>query len=285
MDLGFAIGLDGSGNIYVWGYSLATWGSPIRAFVVAADQFRPSSTPPAACSGTPSLGDGQRLQQRPGRGRERQLLCGRRQPGDLGLPGQSHGGLSRRLPGLDDRQNQRQRVLQWNTFHGGTNHDYAYGAALDASGGLYVVGESRTTWGTPLSSYSGGSDITVVKLNASTGASQWHTFYGQAGTDRPMGLRSTAAAISSSSAPAARRGARRSTHSPAAARMGSLSDSSPTGRFWGILSSGGPEMTVAARGVDKAGTIYLGGFSTPPGARRISPMAGAPRTGSSSGSA
>ncbi len=31
--------MDGSGNVYVGGYSYATWGSPIRAYTSSADAF------------------------------------------------------------------------------------------------------------------------------------------------------------------------------------------------------------------------------------------------------
>ena len=110
MDLGFAIGLDGSGNIYVSGYSLATWGSPIRAFVVAADQFLAKLDASGSLLWNTFLGGtGNDYNNGLAVDGSGNCLCRRRQPGDLGLPGQSHGRLSRRLPGLDDRQGQQQR--------------------------------------------------------------------------------------------------------------------------------------------------------------------------------
>ena len=38
-DNGQAIAVDGSGNVYVAGYSDATWGSPVRAYTGGADAF------------------------------------------------------------------------------------------------------------------------------------------------------------------------------------------------------------------------------------------------------
>lgn len=69
-------------------------------------------------------------------------------------------------------------VLQWNTFHGSTSDDYGYAVALDSTGNLYVAGGSKSAWGNPLNSHSGGYDIAVLKLDSATGALQWNTFYG-----------------------------------------------------------------------------------------------------------
>ena len=38
-DWGYGIAVDGSGNIYVIGYSNATWGSPVRAYTAGNDAF------------------------------------------------------------------------------------------------------------------------------------------------------------------------------------------------------------------------------------------------------
>ncbi len=38
-DYGTGIAVDGSGNVYVGGYSTATWGSPIRAYTSSTDAF------------------------------------------------------------------------------------------------------------------------------------------------------------------------------------------------------------------------------------------------------
>ena len=79
-------------------------------------------------------------------------------------------------------------TYQWHTFYGSGN-DIAYGIAVDGSGNVYVTGYSDDTWNgpsgqSPLNAYNGGGsgiNIFVLKLNSS-GAYQWHTFYG-AGDD------------------------------------------------------------------------------------------------------
>jgi hypothetical protein len=71
----------------------------------------------------------------------------------------------------------------WHTFHGGGNRDVAYGIAVDSIGNVYVTGYSvSNNWGGALHAFSGGSDIFVLKLDSS-GAYQWHTFYGSSTDD------------------------------------------------------------------------------------------------------
>ena len=68
-------------------------------------------------------------------------------------------------------------VYQWHTFyHAGG------GIAIDRSGNVYEAGGDDGTWNgpagqNPLNAYSGGDDILLRKLDSS-GAYQWHTFYG-----------------------------------------------------------------------------------------------------------
>src|ERR1043166_4863094 len=79
--------------------------------------------------------------------------------------------------------------LVWNTFLGGSKSDLATGVAVDSSGNIYVVGWSTATWGSPVRSFSGGSDAWAAKVD-STGHLIWHTFLGGPGvnTDFDNGL-------------------------------------------------------------------------------------------------
>ena len=72
--------------------------------------------------------------------------------------------------------------FEWHTFVGGLGDDNASELAIDASGNLYVTGSSDASWNgpgsaAPLNAYSGDLDILVFKLNSS-GDYLWHTFYG-----------------------------------------------------------------------------------------------------------
>ena len=78
-------------------------------------------------------------------------------------------------------------AYQWHTFYGSGSYGSGYGIAVDTNGNVYVTGGSNATWGSPISSHSGGDDIVIIKLNSS-GAYQWHTFYGSSNYDWGFGI-------------------------------------------------------------------------------------------------
>jgi hypothetical protein len=76
---------------------------------------------------------------------------------------------------------------QWGTYYGGTAGEAAYHCATDASGNVYLTGESKSTTGiatTGAHQTSKGSleDAFLVKFNSS-GVRQWGTYYGGSGND------------------------------------------------------------------------------------------------------
>ncbi len=188
-DQGYAIGLDSVGNIYVSGYCTGTWGAPIRAFSGNNDQYVAKLGPDGALLWNTFLG---------GTGHDYNSSLTVDSTGNsyaVGVSLASWGAPVNPMvvspAGYRDMTVAKLNssgTLQWNTFHGGTSHDYGLGIALDPYGGLYVAGACQTTWGTPLNPYSGGKDMTVVKLNAGTGVLAWHTFFGQAGTDEGLAI-------------------------------------------------------------------------------------------------
>lgn len=78
-------------------------------------------------------------------------------------------------------------AILWNTFLGGSGHDSAAAIVLDASGNLVLTGTSDATWGWPASPHSGGFDAFVARLDT-TGALQFNTFLGGAGSEGGSGL-------------------------------------------------------------------------------------------------
>jgi hypothetical protein len=77
-------------------------------------------------------------------------------------------------------------VRQWATYYGGTGTDHGYGISADASGNVYLSGltksESGIASGCNQSAYGGLEDAFLVKFSAS-GARQWATYYGGGGDD------------------------------------------------------------------------------------------------------
>ena len=81
---------------------------------------------------------------------------------------------------------------QWHTFYGSPGGDLGQGIALDGNGGVYIVGYSVSSWNgpagqSPLHAYTALEDITVIKLDSS-GAYQWHTFYGSTNMEYGNGI-------------------------------------------------------------------------------------------------
>ena len=78
-------------------------------------------------------------------------------------------------------------AYQWHSFYGSaTDDDNASGITFGANNALYLTGSSAATWNVgataPLHSFSGNSDISILKLDTD-GDYYWHTFYGSASSD------------------------------------------------------------------------------------------------------
>ena len=79
-------------------------------------------------------------------------------------------------------------VRLWGTYYGGTGSDIGYSCATDASGNVYLVGNTKSTTGMAttgahLATFGGGDWYAfLVKFNSS-GVRQWGTYYGGTGRD------------------------------------------------------------------------------------------------------
>ncbi len=78
-------------------------------------------------------------------------------------------------------------VYQWHTFYGSAGFDEGNGITVDENGNVYVAGTSEDSWNgpsdvAPLNPYSGNSSLTIIKLD-DAGNYQWHTFYPSRGSD------------------------------------------------------------------------------------------------------
>ncbi|MDW8417697.1 MAG: hypothetical protein RML92_09135 [Bacteroidia bacterium] len=78
--------------------------------------------------------------------------------------------------------------LNWGTYYGGSSQDKGHGCTVDASGNVYLVGETFSNSGISTSgayrtTLGGSLDAFLVKFNSS-GVRLWGTYYGGSGNDR-----------------------------------------------------------------------------------------------------
>ncbi len=178
-DYGYGIAVDGSGNSYVTGISVATWGSPVNLHAGGGNAditvLKLNSSGELQWNtfyGSTSTDYGYGIAIRSGNS----YVTGTSQD-TWGTPVHPFSGSG--LGDITVLKLNSSGALQWHTFHGSTSIDYGYGIAVDGSGNIYVTGYSQATWGSPLHAYSGSADIAALKLNNS-GILQGNTFYGAA---------------------------------------------------------------------------------------------------------
>jgi hypothetical protein len=83
-------------------------------------------------------------------------------------------------------------TYQWHTFYGSSDDDDGFGIAIGKDGGIHITGRSYQSWlgdddAEPVHPFSGGTDLFVQKLDG-RGAYQWHTFYGSKDYDTGSGI-------------------------------------------------------------------------------------------------
>ena len=184
-DEGDGVAVDGSGNVYVTGYSTATWGSPLRAYGGSFDAFAAKLDSSGnlawntflGASGVEDFGQGVAVD-----GSGNVYVTGN-SAATWGSPVRAFtGGYDAFVAKLNSSGN-----LTWNTFLGSGDSDVGRGIAVDGSGNVYVAGYSGATWGSPVRAYSSGLDAFAAKLNSS-GNLTWNTFLGGSAGDLGRGV-------------------------------------------------------------------------------------------------
>lgn len=180
-DAGSALALDPTGQVFLCGYSFASWGTPIRshkggygdAFVAKLDSQG------ALLWHTFVGGDG-------GDGCADMALDASGKVYVIGTSDATWGNPIRAFAfnGLSDAfvaKLDSQGALLWHTFLGGGDPDVGTAIALDSGSHAYITGESFGTWGNPLRAFNDGGppniDAFVAKLDPQ-GALAWNTFLG-----------------------------------------------------------------------------------------------------------
>lgn len=170
-DYGRRVAVDGSGNVYVTGWSPSGWGGhPVHGFTGADDAFAAKlDAATGALAWHTFLG---------GKGNDDSVGIALDRLGHLYLAGSSDaswGSPGHAYAALDDafvaELETTTGALLWHTFLGGKRSDFAYGVAVDGGANVYLTGLSLAPWGSkPVRAYAGGQDAFVARLDAASGA-------------------------------------------------------------------------------------------------------------------
>ena len=187
-DHGFGIAVDAGGNVYVTGYSVGSWGSPVRAHSGSADVFVAKLSSDGGLLWNTFLGSSNNdFSYGIAVDAGGNVYVTGRSDASWGSPVRAYSG------GYGDAfvaKLNNNGSLQWNTFLGGSNNDYGHGIAVDAGGNVYVTGDSDGSWGSPVRAHSESQfdkDAFVAKLN-NNGSLQWNTFLGGSNNDYGHGI-------------------------------------------------------------------------------------------------
>jgi hypothetical protein len=173
------LAVDAGGNIYVTGYSDATWGLPVGTYTEGIDAFVAKLDSSGSLTWNTFLG---------GSGTDYSMGITIDGSGNIYVSGESSttwGFPVRGYTADDDgfvAKLDSSGSLTWNTFLGGSGDDFAENIAVENSGTIYVTGESDASWGSPVGAYTEGIDAFVAKLDSS-GSLTWNTFLGGSGND------------------------------------------------------------------------------------------------------
>jgi hypothetical protein len=178
-DVGTSIAVDGNGNVYVVGYSAATWGAPVSAYVGGYDVFTAKLNDSGALQWNTFLGSSSNdVSYSIAVDGSGNVYVAGESGANWGSPTNAHaGGIDALVAKLDNSG-----ALQWHTFLGSSDYDNGHSIAVDGNGNVYLTGESYASWDSPVSSYAGDSDAFAAKLDNS-GLLQWNTFLGSSNTD------------------------------------------------------------------------------------------------------
>jgi hypothetical protein len=178
-DGSFSMAADGYGNVYVAGYSGASWGTPVNPHAGTDDAFAAKFDSSGRLQWHTFLGSADRdfgyAIAIDGYGN---VYVAGTSDDTWGTPVNPHAGGSDAFVAKLNSSG----LLEWHTFLGSALADRGNGVAVDGDGNIYVGGYSESTWGAPLNAQAGQHDAFVAKLNSS-GVRQWHTFLGSADSD------------------------------------------------------------------------------------------------------
>lgn len=154
------VAVDGAGNVWVAGYGWGTWGTPVNAYAAKDDVFVAKLASNGVLLWNTFLG---------GAGNDYAGGITVDGSGSAYITGRSEAWGAPMNPytgGYDAfaAQLASNGSLTWSTFLGSGAYDRASDIIADGTGGLYVVGLSSGTWGSPLIPHASGTDAFVACL-------------------------------------------------------------------------------------------------------------------------
>ena len=163
-EYGRAVAVDGGGNVYVAGYSDASWGNPVRAYSGSGDAFAAKLDSSGNLTWNTFLG---------GSGYDYGQGIVVDHQGNSYIVAQSNSTWSNPLrdyTSSDDAVVDKLDAsgnLSANTFLGGNGSDYGIDIVMDADENIYIAGSSDAAWGVPVRAYAGGADAFAARVNLS----------------------------------------------------------------------------------------------------------------------
>ena len=181
-DRGVAIIANGNGFVHMVGVSDGSWGSPVRSYANSNDVFAVRlNENTGSLTWNTFLG---------GTGFDEGTTMSLDDNGRVYIAGYSDaswGSPTRAYSSGFDAFVVRLETdgeLGWNTFLGAAGEDFGRGVTMTGSGDIYVGGASTSTWGSPVRSYTSGTDAFIIRLDSNTGTLIWNTFLGGTGDDQ-----------------------------------------------------------------------------------------------------
>lgn len=185
IDYSEAIAVDAASNVYVGGWSTATWGTPLRPYTAGSDGWAAKLGSDGSLVGHSFLGGG---------GTDQVLGIAVDGAGDVYVAGWATGTWGTPVRAYSASADAFAAKLSgsgpllWSTFLGGGSADYGTGVCLQGADVVFVGGHSYNTWGSPVRAYTAGGDAFVSKLLTSDGSLTWNTFLGGAGDESCLGI-------------------------------------------------------------------------------------------------
>ena len=165
-EIGLDIVLDDIGNIYVTGMAMDTWGTPINAFVPGNNSFAAKLDNNGVLQWNTFMGD--------------------TESGGNNIVLDNEGNIYVANDGNITKLDS-DGIRIWESCPEGWTIRYIESLTFDNSDHIYITGSSKFSWGTPINSYTGGTETFVAKLSTD-GAWIWNTFMGCLNGDNGYGI-------------------------------------------------------------------------------------------------